>query len=269
MYQVAEEALRKRIYPQAVLAFGDNAHAFALRYAQQIFCEGTGAMPCSCLSCAWVQAMTHPDVTWITPEKPGVAIRVEAIRTLLEMIYIGATRAKGRLVVISPADALNTAAANALLKILEEPPPDVRFLLLSTQPSGLPATIVSRCQRWSLPVAVAQDNVSDVLCQDWIACAKDPRQIPLCAEYWLKQYDLEALLRLLCMTISAVVQIALVATNDKPAEKLLTLSKQFSPQSWLDCLDAVFALEKLRRQKIPFQAQLAVEHLLIQQQGKP
>lgn len=78
-------------------------------------------------------------------------ITVDQIRSLDRFLEVGAHRSGQRVIVIEPADAMNLVAANALLKRLEEPPPDTRFILLSGRAGSLPATIRSRCRRESLP----------------------------------------------------------------------------------------------------------------------
>jgi DNA polymerase-3 subunit delta' len=96
--------------------------------------------------------------------------------------------------VLSPADSMNRFAANALLKTLEEPPPRTLLILVATQPSRLPATILSRCQKlkvrapsraesleWLHATCGAEDwnGVLDVLGEaPFLAAGSDPKSIP-------------------------------------------------------------------------------------------
>ncbi len=89
----------------------------------------------------------HPDWVRVHPVDDSKQIRIEQIRELGEELSLTSHQGGYKVGVISPADVLNRFAANALLKTLEEPPPRTVLILVVTQPSRLPATILSRCQR--------------------------------------------------------------------------------------------------------------------------
>ena len=138
---------------------GTGRGQFALALAQYLLCEQpepTGACG-QCPSCHWFSAETHPDSLLISPESEGKAIRVDQIRDLIEKLSLTPHGKQGRrVVIISPAEALNRQAANSLLKSLEEPPPNTYFFLITAELSALPATIRSRCQLLKLPSASAE-----------------------------------------------------------------------------------------------------------------
>ena len=120
---------------------------FVKKLNQLIFCKKEENQPCFvCSDCRMVACSEHPDVEWVKPEKSGGAIKVDQIRELQNNAYLTPQRTKYRLIVIESADRMNLAAANALLKILEEPPPQTIFLLLAQQISTLLPTVLSRCQ---------------------------------------------------------------------------------------------------------------------------
>ncbi len=77
--------------------------------------------------------------------KPKSVISVDQIRQLIERVSTRAHTGANKCVIISPAECMNANAANALLKVLEEPPERTLFLLVSAMPQQLPATIISRC----------------------------------------------------------------------------------------------------------------------------
>jgi DNA polymerase-3 subunit delta' len=89
----------------------------------------------------------HPDLHWLHPIEDKETISVEQVREIIEAVSLTAHRGMAKVVVIEPAEGLTTAAANALLKTLEEPAGDSYLLLLSHQPGRLAATLRSRCQR--------------------------------------------------------------------------------------------------------------------------
>lgn len=98
----------------------------------------------------------HPDLYWIHPEEDRQTISVDQIRDVVEAFTLTALRGGAKVVLIEPAEAMTTAAANALLKTLEEPAAGGYLLLLSHQPGRLPATVRSRCQHVSLKVPDAR-----------------------------------------------------------------------------------------------------------------
>src|SRR5438309_1954003 len=104
--------------------------------------------PCgACTGCRRVWALQHPDVTWLRATEESRQIRIEQVRDLAAELALTAHGGGYKVGIVSPADALNRFAANALLKALEEPPPGTLLVLTATQPSRLPPTLISRCQR--------------------------------------------------------------------------------------------------------------------------
>lgn len=102
--------------------------------------------PCGiCYSCKAVFAGTHLDVTEIDAASNGL---VDDIRSLRQRVLYGHT-GNQRVVILDEAQSMSGAAFNALLKTLEEPPPNTTFLLLTTEPAKIPATITSRCTPFS------------------------------------------------------------------------------------------------------------------------
>ena len=106
---------------------------------------GNQAPPCGkCPSCLNISKENHPDVITLRPQKNF--LRIDQIRNLLGTLAMKPFSAEHRVVVIDEAQALTTEAGNALLKVLEEPPPDTILILITVQKSDLLPTIVSRCR---------------------------------------------------------------------------------------------------------------------------
>ena len=99
-----------------------------------------------CQDCLWIQEGTHPDVMIVAPESESKAIKIDAIREATEWMQLSPLRAPYKILVLQQAENLNTAASNALLKTLEEPPSTGKVFLLSERPASLLATVRSRCQ---------------------------------------------------------------------------------------------------------------------------
>jgi len=99
----------------------------------------------ACSQCRKTDHKNHPDIIILRPE--GQFIKIQAIRDLQERMKFKPWEGKKRVCIIDDADRMNDAAANALLKTLEEPPPANIIILVSANPVQLPATILSRCQQ--------------------------------------------------------------------------------------------------------------------------
>lgn len=155
-------------------AAGSGAREFGLALAQSWLCEAAAAsepprLACGrCAACRLVQAHVHPDLLLLAPEeqrleldwplpgdkaasessskKPSRQIRVDEVRGMVEWVFKTSGRGRGKVVVITPGEALNVQAANALLKTLEEPPAGTRLVLSAADPSRLLPTVRSRCQ---------------------------------------------------------------------------------------------------------------------------
>lgn len=107
--------------------------------------QAEAVMACGqCRSCRQILAGNHPDVICIEPDRD--LIKIDTIRDLLLRIAFKPHQAGRRVIIISDAQAMNREAANALLKALEEPPPQTIFFLTAGQPADLLPTVVSRCQ---------------------------------------------------------------------------------------------------------------------------
>jgi DNA polymerase-3 subunit delta' len=139
----------------------------AMNFAQSLLCEhpqDSDFFCGKCPSCHWFEQGSHPDCRLLQPEtlslegeetesgkKPSKQISVDQVRDLADFIGMSAHQGGRRVIVIHPAEAMNTNAANALLKNLEEPPQGLLFILVSHKPQQLLPTILSRCLSFALP----------------------------------------------------------------------------------------------------------------------
>jgi DNA polymerase III subunit delta' len=119
--------------------------------AQFTNCRERSRAPCGeCQECRWIAADQHPDVARLSPEEDSVQILIEQVRALSAELALTAHGSGYKVAIISPAEAMNVFAANALLKTLEEPPARTMLLLVTSQPSRLLPTMRSRCSRLRL-----------------------------------------------------------------------------------------------------------------------
>ncbi len=144
--------------PHALLltgAEGLGKGRLAAAFGQALLCEALSddGRPCGvCRGCHLFRVGNHPDYRRIEPEAPGKAIKIDTIRAFIDKEPLMAQAEGHKVIVIEPADAMNSAAANSLLKTLEEPTPWTVIILVTSRPGQLPATIRSRCQRIICPV---------------------------------------------------------------------------------------------------------------------
>ena len=164
---------------------GLGQYGLAMELARAWLCEqpGEGGACGVCGSCHAIDVRTHADLSVLMPEttllelgwplgekaqseiddkkrKPSKEIRVDAMRDTVEFAQRTSARGRGKVVLVFPAEQMNTITANALLKTLEEPPGDVKFVLASESAHQLLPTIRSRClghaMRW--PDALASQQ---------------------------------------------------------------------------------------------------------------
>lgn len=125
---------------------GSGKKLVASTFAMTLQCETGHDEPCGkCKSCTQAMSQNHPDIIWVSHEKPG-SIGVDDIRVQLNNdIGIKPYSGKFKIYIINEADKLTVQAQNALLKTLEEPPAYAVIILLTTNHEALLSTILSRC----------------------------------------------------------------------------------------------------------------------------
>lgn len=181
------QQLRERM-PHAILFYGTEGIGksdFAEAFAQSLLCEAplaAGHACGTCASCGWFSQYNHPDYRRVRPEildgeegdaegdaeekksakaskAPSKEIKIDQIRALADFMNVSTHRSGMRVVVLYPAEALNTAAANSLLKTLEEPPPNTMFLLVANRLDRLLPTILSRCRKFALALPTHEQGL--------------------------------------------------------------------------------------------------------------
>lgn len=174
-----------------------------------------------CSSCQWLKAETHPELLRIAPEtdakgKTSQTIKIDQIREL--MPFVQQTGNGWRVIMIEPAESLNGAAANALLKTLEEPGERVTLILVSDQPLQLPATIRSRLQQYRVGEVQAAQALDYVVSHSNLSPAQAKMAL-----------DLSSHAPLAALTLSE--QPAFLARQDWLSDWLKLLQQRLSPVS--------------------------------------
>lgn len=135
---------------QALPGMGDAALIWAV--SRWLLCQRRdGLKSCGhCHGCQLMMAGTHPDWHRLSAEKGKSALGIDAVRDVNEILFHHAQQGGAKVVWLPDAEQLTEAAANALLKTLEEPPQNSWFFLGSAAPSRLLPTLRSRCLRLHL-----------------------------------------------------------------------------------------------------------------------
>jgi DNA polymerase-3 subunit delta' len=166
-----QAAVRQERLAHAYLFHGEAAigkRSTALCFAQALNCERASLREvidaCGvCRSCQQIEARTHPDFFIIEPDSELATpqIKIEQVREIEQQIMYRPLIGERKICLIDEADRMTIGAANALLKTLEEPPDHSLFLLITSRPAALPATIRSRCQslRFATPARTQVEAV--------------------------------------------------------------------------------------------------------------
>ena len=160
---------------------GTGKNLFANAFAKFVMCLSPNkVVACGeCKHCQLGGRSGHPDITKILVEEGSRDIKIEQIRSLSDSIAQTSQGGRAKITLITDAHCMNTAAANALLKTLEEPTPSTYIFLLSHVPGSLPATIRSRCQKLIMPTP------SNLETADWlkqhIGDHEDPQSLAIAA----------------------------------------------------------------------------------------
>ncbi|WP_153117464.1 DNA polymerase III subunit delta' [Rhodocyclus tenuis] len=250
---------RRAQLPHALLFTGQRGIGkleLARAFAELLLCErtdgSTEGQACGrCAACNWLAQGNHPDFRLLQPaalddsadeesgkgegesarRKPSAQITIDQVRALDDFLHVGAHRRGLRVILVNPAEAMNRATANALLKSLEEPMAGVLFLLVSSEPARLLPTIRSRCQ----VVPVARPEAS--LASAWLRAAGVDD-----AERWL--------------ALAGGAPLRAVAMGDSEGggdrELLDALVGELSRGDRLDALNAAAALDRVvKAEKAP------------------
>jgi DNA polymerase-3 subunit delta' len=141
-------------------------------FARTLNCLEGGNEPCnSCISCT---KEFHPDIHLIKPK--GTSLRIEQMRELQNNVVYKPYEGKWKVYILEDADKLTEAAANSLLKTLEEPPPVTVFILITSQVEKILPTIRSRCQQINFR-PIGQEKISAFLKEHYPQMEEEKRDL--------------------------------------------------------------------------------------------
>ena len=165
--RLLQKALAQNLLPHAFLFTGIEGvgkHLTAVTLAKAVNCQNRSGADCcdECVSCRKAESGNHPDINLI--ESEGPFIKIEQIRALKHCMRFSPLEGVYRVTVIREAQNLKVEAANALLKVLEEPPYDNLIILTANETAALLPTLVSRCLHLSFQ-PLATPDISAYLCR--------------------------------------------------------------------------------------------------------
>lgn len=164
--QYLQNAVAENRVSQAYIVNGERGTGkkmLAKLFAMALLCEEHGPEPCNkCHSCVQAESNNHPDIIWVTHEKPG-SIGVDDVRTQINnTVAIKPYQGPYKVYIIPEADIMTVQAQNALLKTIEEPPEYAVIMLLTQNAEVLLPTIRSRC------VMLKLRNIRDQLVKKYL-----------------------------------------------------------------------------------------------------
>lgn len=233
--------------PAAVLltgAPGIGKTELGLQLAAAMLCEaGAGLRPAcgQCPACHWFSQGNHPDFRLLTPVQDegktkgesAYEIKIGQIREIADFVTTGAHRAGRRIVLLDPADVMNGITANALLKTLEEPTANMHFLLVSSQPRRLPATVRSRCLQFQMTAPTTTETLS------WLAAQSTLPEAQLRTALSAAGGSPRLAKSLLEPGAKAAVEAVLAHISSLPEAGVLAVADRLTPidpRLWLDLL---------------------------------
>lgn len=276
LWEQMQQLFLKNRLPQALLFINSSSQealTFVNRLIAFLMCTHDNS-PCGgCRECHLLTNGHHPDAMYIQQETPTGMIKIEQLRHLQQSIYQSPQRGKHRFIVLNPAERMNASAANAILKILEEPPEHTIFILIAEQIENIPTTVLSRCQKYRMPSSMGLyseaspraelikqlPNISHSLC-DLIEKNRSPCK--LAAEWSV--YSFEDILWVLYLLNAEVIQYQLLGLEPSLHFTHLVHFSQLFPTSILfKQLDEITAIVKKLRHNINMNQTLVLENLLV------
>jgi DNA polymerase-3 subunit delta' len=278
MIPILEKIASSNRVGSAYLFTGVSPHFLsrqALLFAKRLNCEKS-AICNECIPCKKIDRICHPDLFLIKSE--GHSIKIDTIRDLQKYLHYKPFEAKYKIAIIHDAEELQMISGNAILKILEEPPPQTIFLLLTLYEEKILPTILSRCQIVRMSHAENEarsisdgDSSHSVLGMTWLGMTQLPKEpdkiFELAKEISKEEQTLELFLETWLNWYQTLLIYKTGATPNHSFFKekegfLLSTLKDFTLQELYKRIDAI--LETKRSLDFQVNRELLAEQILIQ-----
>lgn len=177
--ELASHAFDAGHIPHALLIdgpAGSGKRTFARILAQAAVCDGAGEKPCGvCRQCRNALSLHHPDIIEVEGGKGPRSFPIDAVRKVRASAVVGPNDAARKVYLLIHVQNMSEQAQNALLKLIEEPPPYALFLLVCDSRFRVLPTVRSRCMELSLAPVTEDEAVSALLAQDGGLAEQDAR----------------------------------------------------------------------------------------------
>ncbi len=224
----------------------------AQKIAAALVCSSGGTVPCGvCPNCRKADADSHADILLYTVEDKPKAFKVDYVRDIRSKAYIVPNEADRKVFILENAHTMGVEGQNAILKILEEPPAYVNFILLCSSKSGFLPTVLSRSAVYNLGQAYASEDAlpRETVIEAASAIAKavtaldDIEIVKAAAVFEKDQKLLRAALPVIQEIFAAALRIKFSARDD---DEFGTLPGELAPRlsrrallSLIDCTDSL------------------------------
>lgn len=251
-------------FPHAILieCADEEAGASAARFAaKMLVCENKDKAPCGeCAACKKAQAGSHPDITEYTGGSAPRSFKVDWVREAIRSAYIVPNEADAKVFVFLKTQTMSESAQNAVLKILEEPPEYVRFILVCSSKTNMLETILSRCVVFSLNSDFEASGLSEKTekaVKDMVFAITAPEEYSLIKEAGTFEKDKELLREVISELINVFRDAAFIKGGGKPslshvpdaAEKA---AASLTMPSVLKVMDVLYELESAMARNINY-----------------
>jgi len=181
VFRILDGAFKRGRIAGAYLFYGPEGSGkkfAALQFAKMLICKNAGCD--NCVDCARIESLSHPDLRMISvgtekkqSEKEKSSIGVDEIRELQRNVFFKSFESGFKVCIIDQCEKMTENAANSFLKILEDPPANTVFILISSSVQALPLTVVSRCQSARFFKSIKKNNKPEALGKEFSVFRSD------------------------------------------------------------------------------------------------
>lgn len=264
----------KGMLPHALLIVGQEGvgkREFSKAFARHVLCQHQNGCG-TCRTCLLFACGNHPDFFVMGPEGHG-QIKIDQIRELIERLSTTAQQGGYRVVIIHAAHALNSAAANALLKTLEEPGAHTLLMLLTDRETFIPATLRSRTQKLTLeggeilpPLLEAYSSSERAMLFQKIRMLVEGKSSAIAIAKTLLDAPLDKTLTFFQVACAELIQVRLGFVHAADAH---ALSTRFSLQHLFTCYDFIVLMRQKVNLNLNLNAALMLENVLLKIREQP